>query len=85
MTICLVRRSARSVSWVDKETLVPIGKQDLTDYDVGPRTSKSSSPFKDPDSKILRVYCGAKGSWDSGPFAIKPIAHAEEEEVPEGE
>ena len=85
MTMRLVRRSARSVSWVDEETLVPIRKQDSTGHDIGSRTSKSSSPFKDPESRILRVYCGAKGSGDSGPFAIKPIAHAEEEEVPEGE
>ena len=85
MTMRLVRRRAQSVSSVDKETLAPIGKQDLTDYDVGPRTSKSSSLSEDPDSRILRGYCGAKGSGDSGSFAIKPIAHAEEEEVLEGE
>ena len=30
-------------------------------------------------------YCGAKGSRDSGPFHIKPKAHAEEEEMPEDE
>ena len=85
MTVHLVRRNARNVPWVAKETLAPIRKQDLTGHDVGPRTSKSSSPFKDPDSRILRVYCGAKGSGDSGPFDIKPKAHAEEEEVPEDE
>ena len=85
MTMRLVRRSARSVSWVDEETLAPIGKQDLTGHDVGPRMSKSSSPSKDPDSRILRGYCGAKGSGDSDPFNIKPKAHAEQEEVPEDE
>ena len=71
--------------WVDKEILAPIGKQDSTDHDVGPRTSKSSSPSEDLDSRILRGYCGAKGSGDSGPFNIKPKAHVEEEEVPENE
>ena len=81
----LVRQSTRSVSWVDEETLAPIGKQSSIDHDVGPRTSKSSSPSEDPDSRILRGYCGAKGSGDSGPFDIKPKAHAEEEEVPEDE
>ena len=85
MTICLVRRSARSVSWVDKKTLAPIGKQDSTGHDVGLRTSKSSSPSEDPDSKILRGYCAAKESGGSGPFDIKPKAHVEEEEVPEDE
>ena len=62
MTMRLVRRSTRSVSWVDEETLAPIGKQDLICHDVGPRMSKSSSPSEDPDSRILRGYCGAKGS-----------------------
>ena len=81
----LVRQSTRSVSWVDEETLAPIGKQSSIDHDVGPRTSKSFSPSKDLDSRILRGYYGAKGSGDSGPFDIKPKAHAEEEEVPEDE
>ena len=85
MTMHLIRRSARSVSWVEEETLAPIGKQDSTGHDVGPRTSKSSSPSVDPDSRILRGYCRAKGSGDSGPFDIKPKAHIEEEEVPEDE
>ena len=85
MTMHLIRRSAKSVSWVDKETLAPIGKQDSTSHDVGPRTSKSSSPSEDPDSRILRGYCRAKGSGDYGPFNIKPKVHAEEEEVPEDE
>ena len=71
------------MSWVDEETLAPIGKQDSTGHDVGLRTSKSSSPSEDPDSRILRGYCGAKGYGDSGPFDIKPKARAEEEEVPE--
>ena len=85
MTMRLVRRSARSVSWVDEETLAPIRKQDSTGHHVGPRTSKSFSPSEDPDSRILRGYCGAKGSGDSSPFDIKPKAHAKEEEVPEDE
>ena len=85
MTMRLVRRSARSVSWVDEETLAPIGKQDSTGHDVGPRMSKSSSPSEDPNSRILRGYCGAKGSGDSSPLDIKPKAHTEEEEVFEDE
>ena len=85
MTMHLIRRSANSVSWVDEETLAPRGKQDSTGHDVGPRTSKSSSPSEDLDSRILRGYCGAKGSEDSGPFDIKPKAHAKEEEVLEDE
>ena len=34
---------------------------------------------------ILRGYCGAKGSKDSGPFHIRSKAHAEKEELPEDE
>ena len=33
----------------------------------------------------MNYTCGAKGSGDSGPFHIKPKAHAEEEEMPEDE
>ena len=56
----LIRRSANSVSWVDEETLAPIGKQDSTGHDMGPITSKSSSPSEDLNSRILRGYFGAK-------------------------
>ena len=83
--MCLVRRSARSVLWVVEETLASIGKQDSTSHDVGSRTSKSFSPSEDLDSRILRGYCRAKGSGDSGPFNINPKAYIEEEEVPEDE
>ena len=69
--------------WVDEETLAPIGKQDSTGHDAGPRMSKSSSPSEDLNSRILRSYCGAKASGDSGLLNIKPKVHAEEEEVPE--
>ena len=85
MTMCLVRQSARSMSWVDEETLAPIGKQDSIGHDVGLRMSKSFSSSEDPDSRILRGYYGAKGSGDSDPFDIKPKAHAEEEEVSDDE
>ena len=85
MTIHLVRQNAQSVPWVGEETLAPMGEQDSTGHDIGLRTSKSSSLFEEPSSMILRGYCGAKGFRDSGPFHIKPKAHAEEEEVPEDE
>ena len=85
MTMHLVRRSARSVPWVDEETLASIRKQDSIDHDVGLRTSKSSSPSEDSDSRILRGYCGAKESGDSSPFDIKSKAHVKEEEVSEDE
>ena len=85
MTVHLVCRHARSVPWAGEEALAPIGEQDSTGHDIGPRTSKSSSPSEEPGNRILRGYCGAKGSRDSGPFYIKPKAHAEEEEMPEDE
>ena len=81
MTMHLVRRNVRSVPWVAGETLAPIGKQDSTGYDLGPRTSKSSSPPEEPDNMILRGYCGPEGPRGFGPFHLKPKAHVEEEEV----
>ena len=81
----LVRRSARSVPWVDEKTLAPIGEQDSIGHDIGLRTSKSSSSSEEPGSMILRGYCGAKGFRNSGPFHIKPKTYVEEEEVLEDE
>ena len=52
---------------------------------MGPRTSKSSSPPEELDSRILRGYCGAKELDNPGPFHIKPKAHAKEEEMSEDE
>ena len=85
MKVYLVRWNARSMPWAGEEALAPIGEQDLTGHDIGPRTSKPSSPSDEPNNRILRGYCGAKESRDSGPFHIKPKAHAEEEEMPEDE
>ena len=76
----LVCRNARSVPWAGEEALAPIGEQDSTSHDIGPRTSKSSSAPEKQGSRILRGYCGAKGSGDPGSFHIRPMAHAEEEE-----
>ena len=56
---------------------------DLTSHDESPRTSKPSSPSGESDSRVLRGYCGAKGSGNLGPFHIKSKAHAEEEEMSE--
>ena len=59
------------------------GGQDSTGRDIGLRTSKSSSPPEEPDSRILRGYCGAKEFGNPSPFHIKPKAHAKEEEMSE--
>ena len=85
MTVHLVRQNARSVPWAGEEALAPIGEQDSTDPDIGSRTSKSSSSPEEPGSRILRGYCGVKRSGDSVRFHIRPMAHAEEEEMPEDE
>ena len=85
MIVHLVRRNTRSVPWAGKEALAPIGEQDSTGHDIGPRTSKPSSPSEEPNNRILRGYCGAKGSRDSSLFHIKPKAHAKEEEMLEDE
>ena len=57
----------------------------MTSHDESPRTSKPSSPSGESDSRVLRGYCGAKGSGNLGPFHIKSKAHAEEEEMSEEE
>ena len=53
----------------------------MTSHDEGPRTSKSSFPFEEPDSRILRGYCGVKELSSPGPFHTGPWAHVEEEET----
>ena len=83
MTVHLVRRNARSVPWASEEALAPIGEQDSTGHDIGPGISKPSSPSEEPGNRILRDYCGAKGSGDLDPSHIKLRAHAKEEEMPE--
>ena len=85
MTAQLVHQNARSVPWAGEEALALIGEQGSTDHDVGPRTSKSSSPPEEPKSRILGIYCGAKRFGDPGPFHIKPMAHAKEEGMLEDE
>ena len=77
----LVHRNAKSMPWAGEEALALIGEQDSTGHDIGPRTSKSSSPPKEPNGRILRGYYGTKGFGDPDPFQIKPIAHAKEEEI----
>ena len=85
MTAHLVHRNARSVPWAGEEALALMGEQDSTNRDIGPRTSKSSSPPEKLDSRILRGYCGAKEFGDPGSFHIKPKAHVEEEEMSKDE
>ena len=46
--------------------------QDLINHDESPRTSKPSSLSEEPDSRVLRGYCGAKESSNLGPFHTKP-------------
>ena len=81
----LVHRNVRSVPWAGEEALALIGGRDPTGHDIGPRTSKSSSPPEEPDIRILKGYCGAKGIGDLGPLHIKPMAHDEKEETSEDE
>ena len=79
MTAHLVRRNTRNVPWAGEEALAPTREQDLTGHDIGPRASKSFSSPEELDNRILRGYCGPKGSRDPGPFHIGPMVHAEEE------
>ena len=57
----------------------------MTSHGEGPRTLKPSSPPEEPDSRILRGYCGAKEFSGPSPLHTKPKAHVEEEEAPEDE
>ena len=57
----------------------------MTSHDIGSRSSKSSSLLEESDSRILRGYCGAKGSGDTAHFIFGPMAHAEEKEISEDE
>ena len=57
------------------------GEQESIGCDIGPRTSKSSSPLEESDNRIFRGYCGAKKFGNPGPFHIKPKAYADEEEI----
>ena len=78
MAMHLVCQNARSVPWVTEETLALVRRQDSTDRDVGPRTSKSPCLSESLDNRILKGYCRAKGSGDPGPSDIKPKAQVEE-------
>ena len=57
----------------------------MTSHDESPRTSKPSSPSEEPDSRILRGYCGVKELNSPEPLHTGPKAYAEEEETPEDE
>ena len=70
MAMRLVRRNARNVLWMTGETLAPVRRQSSINRVIGPKTSKSSSPSEVSDSRILRGYCGAKGSGRPSPFRI---------------
>ena len=57
----------------------------MTSHDESLRTSKSSSPSEESDSRILRGYCGVKELSNPGPLHIEPKTYVEEEETPEDE
>ena len=57
----------------------------MTSHDESPRTSKSSSPPEELDSRILKGYCGVKELSNPNLLHIELKAYAEEEETPENE
>ena len=57
----------------------------MTSHDESPRTSKPSSLSEEPDSRVLRGYCGVKELSSLSPLHIGPKAHTEKEEMPEDE
>ena len=44
----------------------------MTSHDESPRTSKLSSPSEEPDSRILKGYCGVKELNNPGHFIQSP-------------
>ena len=55
----------------------------MTSHDRGSMSSKPSSPSEEPDSRILRGYCGAKELNNPSPLYTGPKARAEEGKMPE--
>ena len=70
MVMRLVHGNARNTPWITEKALAPIRKQSSIDRVIGPRMSKPYSSSEVPDSRILKGYCGAKGSGHPGPFRI---------------
>ena len=70
MAMRLVRRNARNAPWIIEKALAFVRKQSSIDRVIGLRMSKPRSPSEVPDSRILRSYCGAKGSGHPGPLQI---------------
>ena len=68
MAMRLIRRNAKNAPWIIEEALAPVRKQSSIDRVIGPRMSKPCSQSEVPDSRILRGYCGAKGSGRPGPL-----------------
>ena len=44
--------------------------QDLASHDIGPTSPKPSSPSEEPDSRILRGYCGGYKSGKPMPMSV---------------
>ena len=57
----------------------------MTNHDESSRTSKPSSPFEEPNNRILKGYYGVKELSSPGPLHTETKAYVEEEEKPKGE
>ena len=57
----------------------------MIQHNVTYKKLKIKKNLKEREKENVVDSYGAKGSRDSGPFHIKPQAHAEEEEMPEDE
>ena len=55
----------------------------MTSHDKGPMSPKPSSPPEEPDSRILRGYCGAKEFDNPGPLYTRPKVRIEVGKMPE--
>ena len=61
------------------------GGWDLTSHDKSLRTSNPSSPFEEPNNRILRGYYGVKELNSPGPLHTEHKAHVKEKETPKDE
>ena len=52
--------TARNAPWANEEALAFSGGPDVANRDRGPISPKTSSPPEEPDSGILRGYCGGE-------------------------
>jgi len=75
-----IPRRQKCVSGIRKDPSINEG-QDVTSHDRSLMLPKPSFPPEDPDSRILRGYCGVRELGDPGPLYAEINARAEKRNV----